>query len=83
MKWFKNADTLEFLRKEYRKLVIKYHPDNGGSEETIKEINSEYDILFKKMKAAYEHSKNYQKATDRQKQSYDSIKDQKTRRSGI
>lgn len=79
MKWFKNADTLELLRKEYRKLVIKYHPDNGGSEETIKEINAEYDILFKKMKAAYEHSENYQKATDRQKQSYDSIKDQKIR----
>lgn len=37
MKWFKEINTLDDLRKLYRKLVVKHHPDNGGSEETIKE----------------------------------------------
>ena len=79
MKWFKEVNSLAELRKVYKKLVVQYHPDNGGSEDLIKEINAEYDLLFKKMKTDYEHSENYKKATDRQKQSYDSVKDQKIR----
>lgn len=39
MKWFKETGKLELLRKEYRKLVIKYHPDNGGSEDAVKEVH--------------------------------------------
>lgn len=47
MKYFKNVNTLEELRKEYKKLLKKYHPDNaGGSEEATKEINNEYEKLF-------------------------------------
>ena len=54
MKWFQGITTLKDLRKEYRRLVVKYHPDNGGQEDTIKEINAEYDHLFKKLKYDYE-----------------------------
>lgn len=79
MKWFKDIHSLDDLRKLYKKLVIKYHPDNGGSEDIIKEVNAEYDILFKQLKAGYEKSEAYQKATERQKQAYDSEKDQKLR----
>ena len=75
MKWFKEIDTLDGLRKLYRKLVVKYHPDNGGSEEAIKEINAEYDILFKRLKNNFEHKDSYNNATDKQKQSYDWQKD--------
>lgn len=75
MKWFKEIDTLDGLRKLYRKLVVKYHPDNGGSEEAIKEINAEYDILFKKLKNNFEHKDSYNSATDKQKQQYDWQKD--------
>lgn len=75
MKWFKEINTLDELRKLYRKLVVKHHPDNGGSEETIKEINSEYEILFKKLKRNFEHTDTYGHATDKQKQSYDWQKD--------
>ena len=39
MKWFQGITTLKELRKEYRRLVVKHHPDNGGSEDVIKEIN--------------------------------------------
>ena len=71
MKWFQGITTLKELRKEYRRLVVKHHPDNGGSEDMIKEINSEYDILFKRMKDNFEHEDTYSKATDKQKQYYD------------
>lgn len=75
MKWFKEIDTLNELRKLYRKLAVKYHPDNGGSEETIKEINAEYDILFKMLKNNFEHRDTYKDASDKQKQQYDWQKD--------
>ena len=46
MKYFTNCETLEELRKEYKRLVKENHPDNGGSEEAIKVINVEYEISF-------------------------------------
>ena len=49
MKWFKNIETLDQLKKEYRKLAIKHHPDKGGSTVFMQEINNEYDILSKKL----------------------------------
>lgn len=79
MKWFQEITTLKELRKEYRRLAVKYHPDNGGSEDVIKEINSEYDILFKRMKDDFEHKDTYSNATDKQKQSYDWQKDTQIR----
>ncbi len=79
MKWFQNIKTLKDLRKEYRRLVIQHHPDNNGSEDTIKEINAEYDILFKKMKYDFEQTDTYNSATDKQKQQYDWQKDSQIR----
>lgn len=43
MKYFENIKNLEELRKEYKKLVKKNHPDMGGSEEEMKIINVEYE----------------------------------------
>lgn len=46
-KWFKNVSSVEKLRKQYRELLKKYHPDNdGGSVEITQEINAEYDRIF-------------------------------------
>lgn len=50
MKWFNNPKTIEELKKEYKKLAIKHHPDVGGTDSDMKEINAEYDILFEKLK---------------------------------
>lgn len=80
MKWFQEIDNLNELRKLYRKLVVKYHPDNGGSGETIKEINAEYDCLFKRLKNDFEHKDTYKNATDKQKQQYDWQKDKQIRK---
>ena len=46
-KWFKNESSVEELRKQYKKLLKKFHPDNeGGNAEFTQEINAEYDRIF-------------------------------------
>ena len=47
MMYFKDIQSLEELRKEYKRLVKVNHPDNGGSEDAIKVINVEYELTFK------------------------------------
>lgn len=47
--YFAGIRTVEELRKRYKKLLKKYHPDNGGNEETMKEINRQYDAVFAQM----------------------------------
>ena len=46
MEYFKSVSNLSELRKQYKELLKKHHPDNGGDEETMKAINIEYDKLF-------------------------------------
>lgn len=53
-RYFNNASTLEQLRRQYKELLKKHHPDNGGSEEVTKAINAEYDKLFKVLKDRHE-----------------------------
>ena len=55
MKYFKDVDTLEELRKQYKELLKKYHPDNPqGSTEATQDINAEYDKLFRLLKDKHE-----------------------------
>ena len=55
MKYFANVNTLEQLRRQYKELIRKYHPDNvNGSTEATQDINSEYDKLFKVLKDNHE-----------------------------
>ena len=55
MKYFNNVNTLEELRKQYKELLKKYHPDNpNGSTKATQEINTEYDNLFKVLKDRHE-----------------------------
>lgn len=37
--------SAEDIKKAYRKLVMKYHPDKGGDAEKFKEVTSAYEIL--------------------------------------
>lgn len=48
--YFSNVQTLDELRKQYRDLLKKYHPDNGGSEEETIAIHVEYERLFRIIK---------------------------------
>lgn len=68
MTYFKNVDTLESLRKQYKELLKRFHPDNpNGSTAACQEINSEYDKLFKLLKDKHESK---QTSADGAKENY-------------
>lgn len=53
-KYFDNISSLEELRRQYRDLLKKYHPDNPqGSTQATQQINAEYDNLFKILKSKH------------------------------
>lgn len=53
--YFKNPRSLEELRKQYKELLKRYHPDNAsGSTAACQEINAEYSRLFKHLKDKHE-----------------------------
>lgn len=72
MTYFKNVKNLEELKKEYRILSKKFHPDCGGIEAEMKKINTMYESLFEKLKNVKSYSKTEQ--TDQtEEKSYDFI----------
>lgn len=84
MTYFKNVNTLEELRKQYKELLKKFHPDNPqGSTEATQAINAEYDRLFKVLKNRHESrsagSTEDGNKTDFNKMKYDFEADQKLR----
>ena len=54
MKWFNNPATLEELKKQYKALALKYHPDRGGNLKDMQDINAEYDTLFISLKNVHQ-----------------------------
>ena len=53
MKYFTDITTLDALKAEYRRLVLKHHPDCGGDTETMKQINLEYERTHEQLKHAW------------------------------
>lgn len=37
--------TDDELKKKYRKLAMKHHPDKGGDQKTFQQISNAYEIL--------------------------------------
>lgn len=53
MKYFQDIRDLNELRNTYKKLLIRFHPDNNPDTDTthiMQEINSEYDALLNQLK---------------------------------
>ena len=65
MNWFDNPKTHEELKKQYKTLALKHHPDRGGNDEDMKGINTEYDALFARLKDMHSTAEGgtYEKAT--------------------
>lgn len=45
--FFTNCQSLDEVKKRYKELALKYHPDRGGSTETMQQINAEYQSIIK------------------------------------
>lgn len=49
-KYFKGSyNSIQEVKSEYKKLAFQYHPDKGGSNEDMQQINDEYDKLIKEV----------------------------------
>ena len=70
-KWFNGVKDIEALRKRYRELLKKHHPDNGGNEETMKEINRQYDAVFARM--SHENKSDGQSYTQEENKQFKAI----------
>ncbi|MBQ3512556.1 MAG: J domain-containing protein [Lachnospiraceae bacterium] len=79
MTYFNNVNTLEQLRKQYKELLKKHHPDNGGNVSDMQEINFEYDKLFKVLKDKHENNSADTNNTNFDKMKYDFEEDTKLR----
>jgi len=53
MNYFSNCRTIEDIKKTYRTLSIKLHPDTGGNAEDFKTLNNQYETAIKNY--SYEH----------------------------
>ena len=52
--YFENVKTIEELKRQYKTLAFKYHPDRGDKVEEMQAINAEYDLLFARVKNVHE-----------------------------
>ena len=43
--WFEGCKTIEEIKKRYRTLAQKYHPDHGGSNDDMVQINLQYEKM--------------------------------------
>ena len=49
--------TITEIKRQYRKLALKHHPDKGGDEAIFKEISAAYEVLSDEgRRAEYDHA---------------------------
>lgn len=61
--YFINVNTLSELKKQYHTLALKFHPDCGGSDEKMKELNLAYETRFEQLKKQYNATASEEKQT--------------------
>ena len=50
MAYFQNIHSLADLKREYRRLALRHHPDKGGDTAVMQQVNIEFERLFEKWK---------------------------------
>ena len=54
--YFLNINSLEELKKRYKELALKHHPDRqGGDTATMQEINNEYKYFCEHPSFTFKH----------------------------
>lgn len=66
MKYFNNCRTAEELKKGYRELCKKLHPDNAGNVEDFKEMQTQFAKAWERLKNIHvnKEGERYEKATE-------------------
>lgn len=64
MRFFQSVTTLEELKKQYRKLALKHHPDRGGNEKDFISLQEEYENLFKQLNSDGDLNDSYRNVID-------------------
>ncbi len=59
-----NIDSEVQARLNYKRLAVLFHPDMGGNEEIMREINQEYELVKKRLRK-YREGLNDLKVGDR------------------
>lgn len=49
--YFKSPKNVTELKQQFKKLVLRYHPDRGGTDQDIIHIKNQYQILLRNLKA--------------------------------
>ncbi len=85
MKYLKDIETLEELKKQYHKWAMQLHPDLGGDDEAMKLLNHEYESLFDQVKDKHinKEGETYQKATSETKEMFTNIINALVKMNGI
>lgn len=71
MNWFKNCNTPDEIKSEYRRLAMKHHPDRGGDTATMQDINAAYHAALKGSDGrTYKSSESQQRSSGRAEYTY-------------
>lgn len=75
MKYFTNCKTIEDVKKLYRELAKKLHPDCGGNAEEFKAMMNEYRAAFERYKNIHTNAagETYEKETTESPDEYADI----------
>lgn len=63
IKYLNSCKTMEELKAEYKRMAKRLHPDCGGTDEQMAQLNNEYDHLAAKLPKTSANGETYQPET--------------------